>query len=111
MSSFDPWRTRWLPVSAAIAALTGLVAIRPVTPPARADSAAASTMLGETAGQARDDNALEMKLVWCPRGTVVLGDEEAPVYALLTRGFWIGKYEVTQREWKTVMETEPWQGG
>jgi formylglycine-generating enzyme required for sulfatase activity len=30
------------------------------------------------------------------------------VKASLTQGYWIGKYEVTQSEWKQVMETEPW---
>ena len=28
----------------------------------------------------------------------------------LTKGYWIGKYEVTQSEWKQVMKTEPWKG-
>jgi formylglycine-generating enzyme required for sulfatase activity len=27
----------------------------------------------------------------------------------LTTGFWLGKYEVTQSEWKQVMKTEPWK--
>jgi formylglycine-generating enzyme required for sulfatase activity len=33
---------------------------------------------------------------------------EAPVE--LTRGFWIGKYEVTQAQWEEVMGTKPWAG-
>ncbi len=33
-------------------------------------------------------------------------DEEV----LLTEGYWLGKYEVTQSEWKLVMKTEPWKG-
>jgi formylglycine-generating enzyme required for sulfatase activity len=32
-----------------------------------------------------------------------------PVKVIISRGFWLGKFEVTQREWKTVMETEPWK--
>ena len=24
------------------------------------------------------------------------------------RGFWLGKYEVTQEQWEAVMETTPW---
>jgi formylglycine-generating enzyme required for sulfatase activity len=32
------------------------------------------------------------------------------VKVFLTRGYWLGKYEVTQSEWKQVMKTEPWKG-
>src|SRR5207249_5563102 len=28
----------------------------------------------------------------------------------LTKGFWLGKYEVTQAEWKHVVGSEPWRG-
>ena len=28
----------------------------------------------------------------------------------LTRGYWLGAYEVTQGEWKQVMGSEPWKG-
>ncbi|MBI3865699.1 MAG: hypothetical protein HY290_27820, partial [Planctomycetia bacterium] len=33
-----------------------------------------------------------------------------PVKAFLTRGYWLGQFEVTQAEWKRVMGTEPWAG-
>ncbi len=33
-----------------------------------------------------------------------------PVKVVLTQGYWLGKYEVTQSEWKDVMKTEPWKG-
>jgi formylglycine-generating enzyme required for sulfatase activity len=33
-----------------------------------------------------------------------------PVKVALTKGYWLGQYEVTQSEWKRVMETEPWKG-
>jgi len=33
-----------------------------------------------------------------------------PVKVFLTQGYWLGKYEVTQFEWKQVMKTEPWKG-
>lgn len=74
---------------------------------------------GKTAGDVRDDNSLETKFVWCLLGTVTMEryahDEDGrekitPVSALLTRGFWLGKYEVTQKEWKQVMGTKPWDG-
>ncbi len=33
-----------------------------------------------------------------------------PVKVSLTRGYWLGRYEVTQAEWTHVMATEPWKG-
>jgi hypothetical protein len=33
-----------------------------------------------------------------------------PVKVALMKGYWLGKYEVTQSEWKEVMGTEPWKG-
>jgi formylglycine-generating enzyme required for sulfatase activity len=37
-------------------------------------------------------------------------DEHPPIKVNLTHGFWLGKYEVTQKQWKQLMETEPWKG-
>jgi formylglycine-generating enzyme required for sulfatase activity len=87
----------------------------------------AESMLGKKAGEVRDDNGLKMKLVWCPRGEFTMeqadpiwpdeknrggrpiGRKITPVKAFVTRGYWLGKYEVTQSEWKQVIETEPWK--
>ncbi len=33
-----------------------------------------------------------------------------PVRVFLSHGYWLGKYEVTQSEWRRVMATEPWRG-
>ena len=35
--------------------------------------------------------------------------DENQVSVGLTNGFWLGKYEVSQTEWKQVMATEPWK--
>jgi serine/threonine protein kinase len=48
---------------------------------------------GGRAGEERDDNALKLKLCWCPTGTIP--------------GFWMGKYEVTQAEWAGLMGSMP----
>lgn len=32
------------------------------------------------------------------------------VTVVMTRGYWLGKYEVTQAEWMRVKQTEPWKG-
>jgi formylglycine-generating enzyme required for sulfatase activity len=36
--------------------------------------------------------------------------DEYQVTVTLTHGFWIGQYEVTQSQWKRVLETGPWKG-
>jgi formylglycine-generating enzyme required for sulfatase activity len=33
-----------------------------------------------------------------------------PAKVFLTRGYWLGRFEVTQSEWKQVMKSEPWKG-
>lgn len=64
------------------------------------------------AGRQRDDNALGMKFCWCPPGTFRMGrasaflDEDlgdGPVKVTLTQGFWMGAFEVTQAQWRSVM--------
>jgi len=74
---------------------------------------------GAKAGQIRDDNAPKIALVWCPPGKFTIGSRkgtlhhrfnEGPVEVTLTRGFWLGKCEVTQAQWRRVMKTEPWKG-
>ena len=77
------------------------------------------SLMGTRAGEERDDNGLEMKLVWCPAATFTMGspkselgrgEDEDQVQVTLTAGFWLGKYEVTQGEWERVMGTTPWKG-
>ncbi len=95
--------------------------------PDKETTAAADPMRGKAPGEVRDDNALKLKLVWCPPGILTmeqveyieddpntkLGSEETtivtPVKVLLTQGYWLGQYEVTQSEWKQLMKTEPWK--
>ncbi|MFO0892128.1 MAG: formylglycine-generating enzyme family protein [Isosphaeraceae bacterium] len=57
-----------------------------------------------------------VKLCWCPPGRFLMGsppDEperrpgEDRVEVTLTRGFWAGKYEVTQGDWKRVIGALP----
>lgn len=52
-----------------------------------------------------------VKLCWCPAGRFTMGSPpaekerrpgEAQVEVTLTKGFWMGKYEVTQGEWRRV---------
>ncbi|WP_406695679.1 formylglycine-generating enzyme family protein [Singulisphaera sp. Ch08] len=65
------------------------------------------------AGQERDDNVLGMIFCWCPPGAFSLGGgprnpsgrylDSNPVWVTLSRGFWMGKFEVTQADWQRVM--------
>jgi formylglycine-generating enzyme len=74
--------------------------------PARA---ADPPFVGSKAGDERQ--VAGVKLCWCPPGRFTMGspsDEperrpgETQVEVRLTRGFWIGKFEVTQGDWKRV---------
>ena len=56
-----------------------------------------------------------MEFVWGPAGEFLMGSpspdarvEERPVRRVrISRGFWLGKYEVTQGEWQRVMGSNP----
>src|SRR5262245_58450965 len=69
---------------------------------------------GARAGDEREVAGL--KLCWCPPGKFRMGSppgeperrpDEAQVNVTLTRGFWMGKYEVTQGQWKRVVGPFP----
>lgn len=73
-----------------------------------------STFDGARAGDERQISGLTF--CWAPAGSFRMGSvptelerrpDEGPVTVTLSRGFWIGKYEVTQREWKAVMKSFP----
>jgi formylglycine-generating enzyme len=88
------------------------------------DSAAVKTipaksLTGQSIGAEWSANGLKMPFRWCPPGTFVMGspkggkihyEDEDPVSVSLSRGFWIGKYEVTQAEWREAMGSSPWDG-
>ncbi|NLF84879.1 MAG: formylglycine-generating enzyme family protein [Lentisphaerae bacterium] len=60
-------------------------------------------------------DGLKLEMVWCPAGTFMVGspptetgrDDETQHQVTLTKGFWIGKYEVTQAQWGAVMGSNP----
>ncbi len=56
-------------------------------------------------------SALGMELIWCPPGSFIMGpfqnDEAHPV--ILTKGFYLGKHEVTQEQYEKVMGSNPSQ--
>lgn len=70
--------------------------------------------VGTEAGDLWEANSLKMKFSWCPPGSFTMGSpasdkprqkNEDQVSVTLTRGFWLGQYEVTQGEWEAVMGT------
>jgi formylglycine-generating enzyme len=69
---------------------------------------------GTMAGEERTIGGF--RLCWCPPGTFTMGSppdepdrrpDEAQVEVTLTRGFWAGKYEVTQGDWRRVVGELP----
>ena len=61
-----------------------------------------------------------MEFVWIPPGRFRMGSpsgeggrdsDEGPLHEVeLSRGFWLGKYEVAQGEWEAVIGSRPWRG-
>src|SRR5947209_8087030 len=100
---FAVGRDRW----AALFFLANLVGSLAVSAPPEAFS-------GSRAGEARDVGGV--RLCWCPAGKFRMGSppseperrpDESQVEVTLTRGFWAGKYEVTQGQWKRVIGDLP----
>jgi formylglycine-generating enzyme required for sulfatase activity len=54
-----------------------------------------------------------MEFVWIPAGEFMMGSnsgnsDEKPVHGVrITKGFWMGKYEVTQGQWRDVTGRNP----
>lgn len=60
-----------------------------------------------------------LEMVWVTGGAFLMGrypgeqdseEQETPQHQVLLPGFWMGRYELTKRQWKAVMNTEPWLG-
>lgn len=77
-------------------------------------SPAADSFFGARAGSPRAISGIELR--WCPPGSFRMGSpesepghrpDERQVEVTLTSGFWLGKYEVTQKQWQQVMGAFP----
>ena len=57
------------------------------------------------------DPPINIEMVFVPGGTFMMGavnaDDEMPVHEVSVSDFYIGKYEITQREWQAVMGYNP----
>lgn len=61
----------------------------------------------------------QMEMVWVEPGAFTMGspasesgrgDDEVQHQVTISKGFYLGKYEITQRQWLAVMGAEPWSG-
>jgi len=64
-------------------------------------------------GETMKEPVSGIELVWVPAGTFTMGstqgqrDERPPHVVTLSRGFWMGKYPVTQGQWQALMGSNP----
>jgi formylglycine-generating enzyme required for sulfatase activity len=90
------------------------VGCRPNAPSPPPPAVSADAFDGSRAGETRE--VAGVRLGWCPPGRFTMGSPpeeperrpgENQVEVTLTRGFWIGKFEVTQDEWKRIIGAFP----
>ncbi|MCW5199985.1 SUMF1/EgtB/PvdO family nonheme iron enzyme, partial [Desulfobulbus sp. F1] len=67
-------------------------------------------------GDSINDDATGMKLAYVPGGCFDMGspsneegheNDEGPVHKVCVDSFWMGQYEVTQGQWKKIMDANP----
>jgi formylglycine-generating enzyme required for sulfatase activity/predicted Ser/Thr protein kinase len=84
---------------------------------------AESSDIGELTWRTKGEGAVltlpggvTVEMVWIPPGTFMMGsppgeegraDDEKQRKVTISKGFWMGKYEVTQAQWKAVMGSNP----
>jgi formylglycine-generating enzyme required for sulfatase activity len=90
--------------------------LRPVPPQSAPAKTPASQVSSPRAGDVWKEPVTGMEFVWVPKGCYQMGcgswtsecyDDEKPVHEVCLDGFWIGKYEVTQGQWKKIMGSNP----
>ena len=102
------------PMSLAVASELNLKGEQPITE-TQLPSVSAEPKVGDV--ETVDlGGGVKLELVWCPAGSFMMGspdseadrqNNETQHLVTLTKGFWIGKTEVTQRQWETVTGTNP----
>src|SRR5947208_17180512 len=85
-----------------------------IPPYDRQHVAGPGSFLGSKAGDERE--VAGIKLCWCPAGRFLMGSppneperrpDEDQVVVTLTKGFWMGKYEASQGQWKRIIGKLP----
>jgi sulfatase modifying factor 1 len=73
-------------------------------------------LAGPPKGESFSIPFVNLDMLWCKPGTFMMGspaeekfreDDETQHKVTLTKGFWLGKYEVTQAQWEKVMGSNP----
>jgi formylglycine-generating enzyme required for sulfatase activity len=83
------------------------------TPGVQAVSSDEETKIAEPKqGQPWQDPVTGIEFVWVPKGCFQMGsnsneENSAPLHEVCVDGFWMGKYEVTQAQWKKIMGNNP----
>ena len=52
-------------------------------------------------------SAKNLEMIWCPPGSYLRGEGSSSNIVILTKGFYLGKYEVTQEQYQSVMGNNP----
>jgi formylglycine-generating enzyme required for sulfatase activity len=64
-----------------------------------------------TFGEKIFSNSIGLTMTLIPAGKFNMGDAKTGVHEVtLTKSFYLGETEVTQGEWKSIMNSAPWQG-
>jgi sulfatase modifying factor 1 len=80
--------------------------------PARSEPAPPSGPLSRSIGDTWTDPVTGMKFLWIPPGSFEMGstriEDANPVRTVnISRGFWMGQFEVTQAQWRAVTGKAP----
>lgn len=94
-----------------------VVKTKPVSPPPLADAPFDATVAKQLQQEWADylgepvetTNSIGMKLAIIPPSEFAMGEDDQIVDVTLTKPFRFGVHELTQGQWKAVMETEPWK--
>jgi formylglycine-generating enzyme required for sulfatase activity len=91
--------------------------------PPQIASPAVPEFLEHEPGEERDFelcDGCKIEMCWIPAGDFLMGsaedepgrrDDEAQHHVILSKGFWMAKYPVTQGQWRAVMQTYPFNFG
>jgi formylglycine-generating enzyme required for sulfatase activity len=92
----------------------GILMARPVLEFEFPDDNRPRQSFGQSPGQMWTEPITGMEFVWVPAGCFQMGSnsseadsDEKPVHKVCLDGFWIGKYEVTQGQYKKIMGNYP----
>ncbi len=53
------------------------------------------------------EDGVHLEMIWVEPGSFNIGNRDTPVEIVISEGFWLGKYPVTQRIYESIMELNP----